>query len=85
MKWKIEFSNKFLKNQKRFPGEIKKRVTGAVKQIVTDPYSGVPLTGPLKGVWKKAVGKYRIEYLIDNDNQKIIFVNVDLRKKIYKR
>ena len=85
MKWKIEFTNKFLKNQKCFPIEIKHRIIDTVKQIVSDPYIGLPLTGPLKGIWKKAIGKYMIEYQIDYDAQKICFVNVDLRKKIYKR
>ncbi len=39
MKWKIEFTNKFLKNQKCFPIEMKHRIIGSVKQIVSDPKS----------------------------------------------
>lgn len=65
----IEFTNKFLRNQKKFPIEIKYRIIYAVKEIAVDPHTGIPLTGPLKGIWKKVVGKYRIEYVIDYENQ----------------
>ncbi len=85
MKWKIEFTKKFLNAEQKLPKEIRDRIIIAVKQVSENPYNGIPLVGILKGLWKKRVGKYRIVYLINNDEGIITFINVDLRKRIYKR
>jgi len=35
------------------------------------PHVGVPLIGPLKGLWRVRVGKYRVIYEI-NEKEKIV-------------
>ncbi len=56
-----------------------------MKEILSNPYSGVQLVGGLKGFWKKRIGKYRIVYEIDEDNKLVLFLDVGLRSKIYSR
>jgi len=47
------------------------------------PGNGIMLVGPLKGLWKVRVGKYRIIYEIDEQEKMVIFHDVELRKKVY--
>jgi mRNA-degrading endonuclease RelE of RelBE toxin-antitoxin system len=41
------------------------------------------LRGGLEGFWKDRVGEYRILYKIDTWASRIIFYDVDLRKRVY--
>ncbi|MGD0451109.1 MAG: type II toxin-antitoxin system RelE/ParE family toxin [Candidatus Bathyarchaeia archaeon] len=63
---------------------IKSRTTEAIKEILLKPYGGIMLVGPLRGLWKLKVGKYRLLYEIDEKDKSIIFHDVELRKKVYK-
>lgn len=39
--------------------------------------------GQLEGFWKDRIGDYRIIFKINEKGKKMIFRDVDLRKKIY--
>jgi mRNA-degrading endonuclease RelE of RelBE toxin-antitoxin system len=65
MPYTAKFSKIFLKKHSALPNSVKLRTRGAVKEILDKPYSGVMLVGPLKGLWKAKVGKYRILYEIN--------------------
>ena len=67
------------------PSGIKLRVTENLKEILIKPHIGIMLVGPLRGVWKAKVGKYRILYEINENEKTVIFHNVELRKRVYKR
>jgi mRNA-degrading endonuclease RelE of RelBE toxin-antitoxin system len=41
------------------------------------------LRGSLDNFWKDRVGTYRIIYKIDSGARRIIFYDVDLRKRVY--
>ena len=41
------------------------------------------MTGPLKGLWRVRIGKYRIIYEIVEREGIVVFHDVDLRKRIY--
>jgi hypothetical protein len=43
------------------------------------------LVGPLRGVWKAKVGKCRILYEINEQDRTVIFHDVELRKRVYKK
>jgi mRNA interferase RelE/StbE len=73
----------FLKQEKKLDADTKERVTKAVEEILKDPYSGLNLKGDLREYWKKRVGKYRIIYKIDEAERRVIFFDVNLRKKVY--
>lgn len=85
MSYTARFSNAFLKKHQKLPSNIRPRVTGLVKEILTNPYSGVMLVGPLRGLWKAKVGKYRLLYEIEEKEKVVVFHDIELRKKIYNR
>jgi len=83
--YRARLLNNFLKQEKKLNAEVKDRVIEAVEGILSDPYSGVDLKGNLRGYWDKRVGKYRIVYKIDESEKRVIFFDVDLRKRVYNR
>lgn len=82
---KALFLKIFLRQEKKLDREVKDKITKAVKEIIGNPYGGIPLRGDLKSYWKKRVGKYRIIYKIDEKEKAVIFFDADLRKRIYDR
>ncbi|MCD6455436.1 MAG: type II toxin-antitoxin system mRNA interferase toxin, RelE/StbE family [Methanophagales archaeon] len=83
--YRARLLNSFLKQEKKLNAEVKGRVIEAVEEILSDPYSGVDLKGNLRGYRDKRVGKYRIVYKIDESEKRVIFFDVDLRKRVYNR
>ncbi len=83
--YKARFLNIFLKQEKKLDAHIKERIIKKVDKLLKDPYSGINLEGNLKGYWKERVGKYRIIYKIEESEKLVIFFDVDLRKRVYKR
>lgn len=83
MSYTARFSKVFLKKEKQLPVEVKARIVESIREILTTPSNGTMLVGQLKGLWKVRVGKYRIIYEIDEQEKRIIFHNVELRKKVY--
>lgn len=55
-----------------------------LRGILINPYNATMLVGPLKGLWKVRVGKYRLFFEIDENKKAVTFHDVELRKKIYK-
>ena len=85
MTYNFRLTNTFLKNKKRLPKHIIKRVTNSMKEILINPYTtGIMLTGDLKGLWKRRIGKYRIEYEIIENEKIVVFHTIDLRKRVHK-
>jgi mRNA interferase RelE/StbE len=83
MPYKARFSRIFVKKEQRLPNDIKPKVMDILREILMNPHIGVPLVGPLKGLWRMRIGKYRVIYEIDEEEKKIIFHDVDLRKRVY--
>jgi mRNA interferase RelE/StbE len=77
------FLNTFLKQFRKLPGNVRDRVKQRIHELSLNPYLGLRLKGPLEGFWKERVGDYRIVYKIDDKTKKIIFYDVDLRKRVY--
>jgi len=81
--YKAALTKNFLRELKKLPENVRKRVLTAVDELIRNPFLGVRLRGELKGKWRWRVGKYRIIYRIDQTSQLVIFLDVGLRKKIY--
>jgi len=45
---------------------------------------GAPLRGELEGVWSARRGTYRILYRIDEENRKVIVLQIGYRKDVYR-
>jgi len=85
MSHKAIFSKIFIKSVKRLNKEMEERVKKSVREILKNPYSGIPLTHSLKGFWRKRIGKYRIIYKINEKEKEVLFVDFGLRRNIYKK
>jgi mRNA interferase RelE/StbE len=83
MPHKARFSRGFIKKEKKLSSDAKSRVVEALREILVNPHAGVPLVGPLKGLWRVRVGKYRIIYEIDEEEKIVVFHDVDLRRRVY--
>jgi len=82
MPYKARFSRTFLKKEERLPNDVKPRMVEAIREILMNPNVGVPLVGPLRGLWRVRIGKYRVIYEIDEKEKIVIFHDVDLRKRV---
>ena len=78
-----EFSSKFLKNLNKLEVSKAKLIKSKIKDLLQDSTIGIPLQGNLKSLWKLRVGKIRIIYRFDNE--KVYFVTLDYRKRVYKK
>lgn len=83
MPYKAALTKNFLRELKKLPENVKKKVLTAVDELIRNPFLGVRLRGELKGKWRLRIGKYRVVYRIDQTSQLVIFLDVGLRKKIY--
>ncbi len=83
MTYTVVFLRVFLKQFRRLPGDVKRRVTTRVEELAENPYLGLRLVGELEGFWKDRAGQYRIIYKIDEKAKTIILHDVDLRKRVY--
>lgn len=83
MPYRARFSRTFLKKEEMLPSDVKPRVVGALREMLMNPHIGVPLVGPLKGLWRVRIGKYRVLYEINEKEKIVVFHDVDLRKRVY--
>ena len=83
MNYEAVFLNTFLKRFKKLPENQQERVKERAQQLAENPYLGLRLKGQLEGFWKDRVGDYRIIYKVEENNKRIVFYDMDLRKKVY--
>jgi len=63
--YKAALTKNFLRELKKLPENVRKRVLTAIDELIRNPFSGVRLRGELRGKWRRRVGKYRVVYRID--------------------
>ncbi len=75
-----------LKDLKKLNRTSVKKIVAKVKNyLIQDPVKlGTPLKGNLKGLYRYRIGEYRVIYVIDQAEKKIIILKVNHRRKIYK-
>ena len=74
----------FTKEFDKLPRDVKEKILEALKKVAEVPYAGTKLRGKLEGLWRWRISKYRIIYLIDEKEKAVVFLDVGLRKAIYK-
>ena len=73
----------FIKEVKKFPKEIRKRVKEKLVLVERDPFEQIQKLGGFN-LYKLRVGKYRIIVIVDFQRSCLYPITIDLRKKIYK-
>jgi len=84
LSYKSIFTRSFTREFDKLPRDVKERILEALKKVAEFPYAGIKLRGKLEGLWRWKLGKYRIIYLMDEKEKAIVFLDVGLRKAIYR-
>lgn len=86
MAYKAIWHEETLEDLKKLDRTTAKKIVAKVKNyLIQDPVKlGTPLKGNLKGLYRYRIGVYRVIYVIDQPEKKIIILNVNHRRKIYK-
>lgn len=78
---------KYLKSLKKLDIQAQKIITNWVENNLLNceepRFSGKPLTGNFKGIWRYGIGAYRLLAKIDDDKLIIFAIDVGHRKNIY--
>ena len=81
------YDKKYLKSLKKLDIQAQKIITNWVENNLLNceepRFSGKPLTGNFKGIWRYRIGAYRILAKIDDDKLIIFAIDVGHRKNIY--
>lgn len=81
------YDKKYLKSLKKLDIQAQKIISNWVENNLLnceDPrFSGKPLTGNFKGVWRYRIGSYRLLAKIDDDKLIIFAINRRQRRNIY--
>jgi mRNA interferase RelE/StbE len=81
--YKLIFIHSFTKQFDKLPNTVKEQILKGLEKTASEPYAGTKLQGKLAGLWRWRAGKYRVIYMIDEKESKIVFLDVGLRKSIY--
>jgi len=83
-----EFDKKFKKLSSRDVSFIRKKLdTFVYPQIKTDPFWGnniKKLQGYNPDTWRYRIGKFRLFYIVDNEERVIYILTIDNRKDAYR-
>lgn len=81
------YDKKYLKSLRKLDIQAQKIITNWVENNLLNceepRFSGKPLTGNFKGVWRYRIGSYRLLAKIDDDKLIIFAIDVGHRKSIY--
>ncbi len=73
------YDKKYLKSLKKLDIQAQKIITNWVENNLLNceepRFSGKPLTGNFKGIWRYRIGAYRLLAKIDDDKLIILFIN----------
>ena len=81
------YDKKYLKSLRKLDIQAQKIITNWVENNLLNceepRFSGKPLTGNFKGVWRYRIGSYRLLAKIDDDKLIIFSIDVGHRRDIY--
>lgn len=81
------YDKKYLKGLKKLDIQAQKIITNWIENNLLNceepRFSGKPLTGNFKGVWRYRIGSYRLLAKIDDDKLIIFAIDVGHRRDIY--
>ena len=80
------YDKKYLKSLKKLDIQAQKIITNWVENNLLNceepRFSGKPLTGNFKGIWRYRIGSYRLLAKIDDDKLMIFAINRRQRRNI---
>lgn len=89
MGYRIEYDPKAKKRLKRLDAQDRKRIKTWIEHHLVDCENprehGKALVGPLSGLWRYRVGRYRVLAKIEDEEILILIVDVGHRQGVYKK
>jgi len=82
-RYKLVFTNEFLKRLKELDRQARIRVLRRIKTLEESPFSGKRLRGHLSGLLSLRMGDYRIIYQVSKDQ--VVIRTVGHRRSIYEK
>lgn len=81
--YNVIISSKASSDIDKIPKDIHLSIVTAFRELREDPFLGESLKRELTGRFKMKVGVYRIIYLVNEKDKKVIILAVGHRSKIY--
>ncbi|MEK6938580.1 MAG: type II toxin-antitoxin system RelE/ParE family toxin [Nanoarchaeota archaeon] len=83
--FEIEFSSFAVKFLERADKIVRKRVFIKLEKLSVDPFptDAKRIVGRTEKVFRIRIGDYRILYVVDYDQNKILISDIDKRSKVY--
>lgn len=86
MSWNFRSHPAVKKDPRRLSAERRNFILDAVlPEIISDPYRGEELHGPLRGFRKYRSGEDRIAYLINTARKEVVVLHIGPRGGFYER
>ncbi len=83
--WTVRLSKQASRFIESYGGKQRILFESGLRELATDPYSGKPLVGELKGYWSYRVGNFRMIYVIDGSRILVEILRVQHRKEVYEK
>ena len=85
MPYELEFTKLFVAQFEKLEKEYQKRVYKGIQKLKEDPYRYKKLTDPFRGCFRLRIGDFRVIYMPIEHAKKVILIDVDVRKRVYKK
>lgn len=85
MSYELEFTKLFITQFEGLEKENQKRVYKGIQKLKENPYRYKRLTDPFRGCFRLRVGNFRVIYVPIEHAKKVILIDVDVRKRVYKK
>ena len=83
--FKVVIHRKAVKELKNLPKDIRDRILESLEEMKISPFIGDVRKIRGEEAYRKRVGDYRIEFIIDLEDNTIAILRIAHRKRIYKR
>ncbi len=78
------YTKQALRSLGKIPASWRKRIVKATEALAKDPYVGKKLQGQFEGLFSLRVWPYRVIYLIQKSEIKVLILEVGHRQSVYK-
>ncbi len=85
MSFEPEYTKTFLKKAKNLDPPLRKRLSHTISDILLNPRKGYLIVYHERKCHKYRMGNYRVIYQIKEEENIILFLFIDHRKRIYDR
>lgn len=84
--YRLSYSKSALKNLMKIPKNVRERIAEKLDLLKIDPHSRNNNIKKLEGIegYRLRVGNYRVIYKIENQEYKILIIEIDIRAEVYK-